>query len=135
MMVTMTMKMTMTILMTEDNDCGVHVAEHPTSNRAVSVIGSALAKILWSHQHRLPHFNLFCFVCLLSSGPPKLDLDLGSSVSSVSDPDVSGVSDEEPVKKRDKQVSVVKQEEDSKSFDENQSDGKNLIDLKARAHN
>ena len=56
-------------------------------------------------------------------------------MSSVSDPDVSGVSDEEPVKKRDKQVSVVKQEEDSKSFDENQSDGKNLIDLKARAHN
>ena len=75
------------------------------------------------------------FVCLFSSGPPKVDLDLGSPVSSVSDPDVSGVSDEEPVKKRDKQVSVVKQEEDSKPFDENQSDGKKLMDLKARVHN
>lgn len=75
------------------------------------------------------------FVCLFSSGTPKLDLDLGSPVSSVSDPDLSGVSDEEPVKKRDKQVSVVKQEEDSKPFDENQSDGKKLMDLKARVHN
>ena len=74
------------------------------------------------------------FVCLLSSGPPKLALDLGSPVSSVSDPDVSGVSDEEPVKKRDKQVSVVKQDEDSKPFDENQSDGKKLMDLKAPVH-
>lgn len=72
------------------------------------------------------------FACFLPSGPPKLDLDLGSPVSSVSDPDVSGVSDEEPLKKRDKKVSVVKQEEDSKPFDENQSDGKKMIDLKAR---
>ena len=74
------------------------------------------------------------FVFLISSGPPKLDLDFGSPVSSVSDPDVSGVSDEEPLKKRDKQVAVVKQEEDSKRFDENQSDGMKLMDLKAPVH-
>ena len=72
MMVTMTMKMTMTILMTEDNDCGVHVAEHPTSNRAVSVIGSALVKILWtfvesSTQTASLQFVLFCLLAFFRS--------------------------------------------------------------------
>lgn len=59
----------------------------------------------------------------LSSVPPKLDIDLGSTVSSVSDPDISGMSDKEPAKK-DGQRKAAKPAEPVKPADESQSEGK-----------
>ena len=55
--------------------------------------------------------------------PPKLDIDLGSSVSSVSDPDISGMSDKEPAKKDD-QRKAAHVAEPAKPGDESQSEGK-----------
>jgi len=55
--------------------------------------------------------------------PPKLDIDLGSSVSSVSDPDISGMSDKEPAKKDD-QRKAARATEPVKPGDESQSEGK-----------
>ncbi|XP_022803543.1 trichohyalin-like [Stylophora pistillata] len=54
---------------------------------------------------------------------PKLNLDLGSPVSSVSDPDLSGISDNEPAKKvsgkkRDKPEEPVKPADESQSEEE-----------------
>ena len=54
--------------------------------------------------------------------PPKLDIDLGSSVSSVSDPDISGMSDKEPAKKDDQQK-AAHAAEPAKPGDESQSEG------------
>lgn len=56
--------------------------------------------------------------------PPKLNLDLGSSVSSVSDPDLSGMSDKEPAKK-DSQQKAGKPDKPVKPTDGSQSEGKN----------
>ena len=55
--------------------------------------------------------------------PPKLDIDLGSSVSSVSDPDISGMSDKEPAKKVVQQKSAHAVEP-VKPGDESQGEGR-----------
>ena len=52
---------------------------------------------------------------LLFSVPPKLDINLGSSVSSVSDPDISGMSDKEPAKKGTQQKAAKKDADESHS--------------------
>ena len=68
-------------------------------------------------------------ICIISlSGPPKLEIHLGSSVSSVSDPDVSGMSNSESAK-RQKQVKAAKPDENATPADENESDGRKLINL------
>ena len=56
------------------------------------------------------------------SAPPKLDLDLGSSVSSVSDPDLSGASDKDNTKKGQQQK-AGKLGEPVKPADGSQSEG------------
>ena len=66
---------------------------------------------------------------LFFSAPPKLDLDLGSSVSSVSDPDLSGMSDKDTAKKGHQQK-ADKQDEPAKPADESQSEGKFVCDVK-----
>ena len=57
------------------------------------------------------------------SAPPKLDLDLGSSVSSVSDPDLSAASDKDTTKKGQQQK-AGKLDEPVKPADGSQSEGK-----------
>lgn len=52
---------------------------------------------------------------LFFSVPPKLDINLGSSVSSVSDPDISGMSDKEPAKKGTQQKAAKKDADKSHS--------------------
>ena len=67
-------------------------------------------------------FNIIVFIAYFLV-PPKLDIDLGSSVSSVSDPDISGMSDKEPAKKDD-QRKDAHAAEPAKPGDESQSEGK-----------
>ena len=57
-----------------------------------------------------------------------MKLDLGSPVSSVSDPDLSGVSDNEPAKKDGKQKSA-KPDEPVKPADGSQSEGRSNFSL------
>ena len=63
------------------------------------------------------------FMFFFFSVPPKLNVDLGSSVSSVSDPDISGISDKEPATK-DGQRKSAKPDEPVKPDDESESEGK-----------
>lgn len=67
-------------------------------------------------------FNIIVFMAYFLV-PPKLDIDLGSSVSSVSDPDISGMSDKEPAKKDD-QRKAAHAAEPVKPGDESQSEGR-----------
>ena len=62
-------------------------------------------------------------IYLFFSVPPKLDLDLGSTVSSVSDPEISGASDKDTAKKGQEQK-AGKQDEPAKPADGSQSEGK-----------
>ena len=68
---------------------------------------------------------------LFFSVPPKLHIDLGSSVSSVSDPDLSGASDKENAKKGQQQK-AGEPDEPVKPADGSQSEGKFFCDAKPR---
>lgn len=62
-------------------------------------------------------------IYIFFSAPPKLDLDLGSTVSSVSDPDLSGASNKDTAKKGQQQE-AGKLNEPTKPADGSQSEGK-----------
>ena len=72
---------------------------------------------------------MLLFACCFFPVPPKLTLDLGSSVSSVSEPDLSGMSDKEPKEpaKKDDGQKADKQDEPAKPGDGSQSEGKNKL--------
>ena len=59
--------------------------------------------------------RLFNMWCHFFSVPPKLNINLGSSVSSVSDPDVSGMSDKGPAEKDTQQKAAKEDADDSHS--------------------